>query len=107
MVGGVQPLRAAEETFHMNVNNLATGLQYLSDDLKSEYLKRETAINVLEQKLIKSLEEAREAEKGSSQSRVAWDEVEEIEAAISHYRSKNAKLVGPKVDLDKVKEEME
>jgi len=48
MVGGVQPLRAAEETFHMNVNNLATGLQYLSDDLKSEYLKRETAINVLE-----------------------------------------------------------
>jgi hypothetical protein len=107
MVGGVQPLRAAEETFHMNVNNLATGLQYLSDDLKSEYLKRETAINVLEQKLIKSLEEARGSEKGSSQSRVAWDEVEEIEAAISHYRSKNAKLVGPKVDMDKVKEEME
>jgi hypothetical protein len=107
MVGGVQPLRAAEETFHINVNNLATGVQYLPFDLKSEYLKREEAISVLEKKLAESLEEARGAEKGSSQSRVAWDEVEEIEAAISHYRSKNAKLVGPKVDMDKVKEEMD
>lgn len=74
--------------------------------MKSEYLKRESAINALEQKLVKSLEEARGAAKGSSQSRVAWDEVEEIEAAISHYRARNAKLVGPKVDMNKVKEEM-
>jgi len=41
MIGGVQPLRAAEETFHINLNNLASGVQYLSEDLKSEYLKRE------------------------------------------------------------------
>ena len=110
MVGGVQPLRASEnyleETFHININNLATGVQYLPEEKQKEYLQRESAIHKLEQKLGESLEEARAAEKGSSKYKVAWGEVEEIETAISHYRSKNNRLVGPKVDMDKVREEI-
>ena len=105
MVGGVQPLHAAKKET-VNLNNLAEGVQYLNDAQKKEYLNRESAIHDLEQKLVVSLKEAREAEKGSPLFMVAWDEVEEIEAAISHYRAKNAKLVGPKVDMEQVKKEI-
>ena len=47
-----------------------------------------------------SLQEAREAEKGSSAARVAWDIVEEIESAISHCRDSADQLTHSEVDMD-------
>ena len=83
------------------------GMQNLPEAAQKQFLRRQSNIQVLGQKLMSSLEEAREAEKGSSEARVAWDTVEEIEAAISHYRQANDNLICSEVDIDKIKAEID
>ena len=46
---------------------------------------------------------AKAAKKGSNEYKVLWSEVEEIEAAISHYRACNKILEEAKVDMEKIR----
>ena len=82
-------------------------MESLNPAQKKEYLRRDTAIHVLESKLEVLLAAARIAPKGSTDSVVLWDEVEEIEAAMSHYRKSNALLIEPKFDMKALQKEIQ